>query len=105
MVARRLAAAQGADRLVFWQGSVGDINLLSPHKPDDVLDRLHGFGGERLGATLSSDLRVCSAPNSNCGGNDLFPAWCSEVVLTIAKVEFVRQLRRQMIHFAKTYPV
>ena len=105
MVPRRWTAAQGAVLPVFWLSSAGDINLLSPHETDDVLDRFHDFGGERLGATLSSDLRVCSAPNSNCGGNDLFPAWCSEVVLTIAKVEFVRQLRRQMIHFAKTYPV
>src|SRR5258707_5462916 len=53
MVPRRLAAAQGAvlpGFCLFCPIFAGDWKLLSPHEADDVLDRLHGFGGERLGA-------------------------------------------------------
>jgi hypothetical protein len=42
MVPWRLAVAQGAAPADF----PGNLQRLSPHETDDVLDRLHGFGGK-----------------------------------------------------------
>jgi hypothetical protein len=44
MVPRRSPTAQGAAMREILRSNI----LLPPHEADDVLDRLHGFGGERL---------------------------------------------------------